>query len=202
VSNKLSRKVVQHLQNAKALIATKIESWRGREPFPGEPEKLYRQMLSDVSYELHEYETVEGQQPEMSPHLSAVLREYKSILEDTILFWTSLDSATASTYESILKDLESILTSTAVQPGTPVPIVARRPNVRCIEMGRCKIKVTMDETRADSPTQNAQGMWVFGDPDVYRQNRECLTCSRKWVTSVNHNQQGTYEIQAPVRIQL
>ena len=202
MSNQLSRETVQHLQNAKALIATKIESWRGREPFPVNAEVQYRRMLSDVNFELHEYEVVEGPQRTMSPHLGAVLIEYQSLLEDTILFWTALDADTAKTYESILKNLEGMLAVTATETGQPVPAVQKRPRARCVEFGQCKIKVNNEKMRADSPTQNQQGMWVFDDPEVYRQERECMTCGREWVTSVNHGQSGTAELKAPVRIML
>lgn len=200
MNNQLSREVVQHLQNAKALIAAKIESWRGREPFPGDAEKGYRQMLSDVSFELHEYEIVDGPQRAMTPHLNAVLIQYRTLLDDTILFWSALDASTTSTYESILKNLDAMLAVTEVQSGQPVPAVQKRPSVRCIEFGRCKIKVVNEVMRADSPTQNASGMWVFDDPEVYRQERECLTCGREWVTSVNHGTVGTFQTKAPVRI--
>jgi len=202
MSNKLSTKTVQHLQNAKALIGNKMESWLGREPFPGEAEKRYKGMMSDVNFELHEYETTDGPQPPMSPHLAAVLNEYKGLLEDTILFWTSRDQATATSYEAVLKDLEQLLEVTEVLPGAPVTTPAQRPNVRCMELGRCKIKVVNETMRADTPTQTPNGQWIFDDPEVYRQNRECMTCGRQWTTSVNHGQSGTFEVKAPQRIML
>jgi hypothetical protein len=202
MSNQLSREIFQHLQNAKGLIANKIESWRGREPFPGDAEKAYRQMLSDVNYELHEYEVVEGPQPKMSAHLAAVLVQYRTLLDDTTLFWAGLDNSMAASYESILKNLDGIMAITASDSTAPVPPVMKRPNVRCVEHGRCRIKVEHEESRSQTPTQNDSGQWVFDDPLVYRENRSCLTCERQWTTSVNHGQVGTVQIKAPTRIML
>lgn len=199
--SKLSKKTIQHLHNAKALVGSKLESWTGREPFPGDPERLYKAMIADVNYELHEYETVETQ-PEMSPHLVGVLKEYRTILEDTILFWTNRDSATAETYEAVMKDLDSLLEATEVADGPSVPPVARRPNVRCVEFGRCKIKVENEQSRSSSPTQGTDGQWMFDDPEVYRQNRECQTCGRQWTTSVNHGKIITLETKVATRIML
>lgn len=194
---KLSAPVVQHLHNAKALISTKIEVWHGREPFPVEALDGYKRMLNDVNFELHDFETTDQPMVVMSAHLGAVLTEYRTLLEDTIQFWTGTAAQTAQTYEQILKNLDSLLAATQIEQGTPNPPVTKRPRARCAEFGKCKVKIITEQSRSASPMQTPDGEWRFDDPNIWREKRQCATCGREWETSYNHGRSGTAQTKPP-----
>lgn len=199
----ISKKAVKHLKIARQLLMSKIESWTGREPFPGDPLKVYLRMINDVDLELHDVQIVSGD-VDLTPRLHAVLAEYKTLLDDTVFFYNVHgDVASAEKYETALESVTEMLDDAGPVPkATEVePPITMRPDSRCNEKGLCKIKVSLEVPRKDAPVLIG-GQWMMQEPDTYSQLRDCGTCGRQWETNVRRGVAGTMQIKPSTKVML
>jgi len=199
---KISRNLSKHLKIAVELLSVKIQVWTGREPFPGQPLVNYKRMLDDVLLEQHDVEVVDT--APLTERQVCVLREYRSLVDDYVLYLYDRQPEEATKYSRALESVDQMLDewfNGQPVPGWPDPFkmnppVTRRPDVRCAEKGACQIKVMTVVHKADAAFQ-INGQWTFGDEDTHMQNRECMKCGRTWETRFKQGEAlGTIQTKA------
>jgi len=197
---KVNRNVLKHLGIAKQIVQGKIESWVGREPFPGDPLKTWKAMLGDLNYELHDVEETDAKEP-LTPRMRGVLLQYRTLLEEQDAFWAEHTTEPMPKWKAALKSLDSILDNYETTKDEIVVPVTVRPDSKCIEFGRCQIKVKNDDMQSQTPIM-INGQWDFGSEGTYSQERECKTCGKVWNTTNREGKVNTMIVKKPTRIML